>query len=138
MITKSRLAHRMPEGVGMPSRSGTVVVEQLPEILSMRQGRLFLRQITNCMSSDRPHIVFDCSRVRQVNSYLIHALLCCLEEAIKRSGDVKLAALLPEAKATLQSAGVDRIFEIYNTINDAVNSFRQPADLLHGNVGSAA
>jgi anti-anti-sigma regulatory factor len=138
MITRSKLAHRMHEGVVMPSRSRTVVVEQLPEILSMRQGRLFLREIKNCMCSDRPQIVLDCSHVRQVNSSLIHALLCCLEEAIKRSGDVKLAALLPAAKATLQSAGVDRVFEIYDTTNDAVISFRQPADVLHGNVGSAA
>jgi anti-anti-sigma factor len=118
--------------------SRTVVVEQLPEISSMRQGRVLFREITSYMSNDRPHIVLDCSHVRQVDCSLIHMLLCCLEEAIKRNGDVKLAALLPAAKATLQRAGVDRVFQIYETTNDAVNSFRQPADELHRNVWSAA
>jgi anti-anti-sigma factor len=122
----------------MSVRSRTVVVEQLPEISSMGQGRIFLREITSSMSSDRPHIVLDCSRVRKMDCSLIHMLLCCLEEAIKRNGDVKLAALLPAANATLQRAGVHRVFEIYDTTNDAVNSFRQPADLLPRNVWSAA
>ena len=45
----------------------------------------------------------------------MHVLLCCLEEALKRNGDVKLAGLTPPAKAGLQMAGVDRVFEIYDS-----------------------
>jgi anti-anti-sigma regulatory factor len=48
-----------------------------------------------------------------------------LEEAIKRNGDVKLSAVPAEARSTLKLTGVDRIFEIFETNAEAVNSFRQ-------------
>jgi anti-anti-sigma regulatory factor len=124
--------------VEMTVRSRTVVVEQLPEIPDMKQGRVFLRELKSCMSNDCPRIVLDCSQVRQVDRPLVHMLLCCLEEALKRNGDVKLAALAPAAKAALQLAEVDRVFQIYDSANDAVNSFRQPAVAVNGDLWSAA
>lgn len=56
----------------------------------------------------------------------IHFLLCCLEEAIKRNGDVKLAAIPTEARMMLELSGADRLFEICETNAQAVSSFRQP------------
>jgi anti-anti-sigma regulatory factor len=109
----------------MTIRNRTLVVEQLPEIVSMKQARAFLREIKSCMSIDCPRIVFDCSQVLQMNASLIYMLLCCLEETIKRNGDVKLAAMTPTARAILKLTGVNRVFEIYDTTPDAVNSFCQ-------------
>jgi anti-anti-sigma regulatory factor len=54
----------------------------------------------------------------------IQLLLCCLEEAIKRNGDVKLAAVPPGARSALKLTGVDRLFEMFDTNAEAVNSFR--------------
>ncbi len=122
----------------MTVRSRTVVVEQVPEIPNMKQGQVFFHEIKSCMSQDCPCIVLDCSHVRHVDRSLMHMLLCCLEEALKRNGDVKLAALAPAAKTILQLAGVDRVFEIYDSTNDAVNSFRQSASGLDRNLWSAA
>jgi anti-sigma B factor antagonist len=109
----------------MTIRNRTLVVEQLPEIVSMEQARAFLPEIKSCMSIDCPRIVFDCSQVLQMNASLIYMLLCCLEETIKRNGDVKLAAMTPAARAILKLTGVNRVFEIYDTTPDAVNSFCQ-------------
>ena len=39
---------------------------------------------------------------------------------MKRNGDIRLAALAPHARARFEMAGADRIFEIYDTIADAV------------------
>jgi anti-anti-sigma regulatory factor len=57
----------------------------------------------------------------------IQLLLSCLEEAIKRNGDVKLAAVPHGARSTLKLTGVDRLFEIFDTNAEAVNSFRRPS-----------
>ena len=138
MDTNQKIEQRIREEMAMVTRSSTVYVEQVPEISNMREGRLFLHEITNRMSSDRPLIVLDCSHVRQVDRALIHTLLCCLEEALKRNGDVKLAALPSAAKTALQRAAGGRIFEIYATTNGAVNSYLHPAEALDGNVWSAA
>jgi anti-anti-sigma regulatory factor len=118
--------------------SPNLLVEQLSEISGAAQGKVFLREITSRMSSNRPRIVLDCSLVREANRFLIHLLLCCLEEAFKRNGDIALAAVPPTVKVMLLSAGAGRLFEIYETTNDAVKHFRQPLDSLHGDVWSAA
>jgi anti-anti-sigma factor len=102
-----------------------VAVKQLPEKLSVKQGRLFVREVESCLRTDRPRLVLDCSKVRQLDSAGIQVLLRCLEEAMKRNGDVKLAAVPPGAAAILELTRVDRLFETFDNTADAVNSFRQ-------------
>jgi len=102
-----------------------VIVKQLPDDLSVKQGRVFFREVEECLNSDRPRIVFDCSKLQQLDSAGIHVLLRCLEEAMKRNGDVKLAALPAAAAATLEVTGVNRLFEFFDTTTDAVCSFQQ-------------
>ena len=92
----------------------------------MRRGRLFFKELESRMNVGRPCMVLDCSRVRELDRFAIHMLLCCLEEAMKRDGDVKLAAVSPAARATLELTRVDRLFEIYDTETEAVNSFFRP------------
>lgn len=92
----------------------------------MKRGRLFFKELESRINIDRPCVVLDCSRVRQMDRFAIHMLLCCLEEAMKRDGDVKLAAVSPPARETLEMTRVDRLFEIYETEAEAVNSFFRP------------
>jgi anti-anti-sigma regulatory factor len=56
-----------------------------------------------------------------------HLLLCCLEEAIKRNGDVKLAGIPAGARTIFELSGLDRLFEVYDTNAEAVKSFRRLA-----------
>ena len=102
-----------------------VAVKQLPEKFSVAQGRAFFRELESCLNSDRPRIVLDGSRLQELDSAGIHVLLRCLEEAMKRNGDVKLAALPARAAATLELTGVHRLFESFDTAADAVDSFHQ-------------
>jgi anti-sigma B factor antagonist len=125
-----------------------VIVRQLPEKFSVQQGRIFLREIEPFLSSDRPRMVLDCSKVKQLDSAGIHALLCCLEEALKRNGDVKLAAIPPATAAILELTKVHRLFEMFESTAYAVDSFyRVPANVFQqalvpeysiGTIGSAA
>jgi len=110
----------------MRFRPCAVTVTQLPEAVNRRRGRLFFKELEGQMNVDRPCIVLDCSRIREMDRSAIHMLLCCLEEAMKRDGDVKLAAVSPSARLALEATRVDRLFEIYETEMDAVNSFFQP------------
>ena len=93
----------------------------------MSGGRQFFKELESRMNVDRPCMVLDCSRVREMDRFAIHMLLCCLEEAMKRDGDVKLAAVSPSARATLEMTRVYRLFEIYDTETEAVNSFFRPS-----------
>ena len=114
----------------MTLRIRAVAVKQLPETLDARQGRLFFSELESSMNVDRPCLVLDCSRVRHLDSSAVHLLLCCLEEAMKRNGDVKLSAIPSGASAVLELSGIDRLFEVYATNAEAVSSFRRlPLDV---------
>ena len=107
----------------MTTMARPVAVKQLPEKLSVAQGRAFFRELEACLNSDRPRLVLDCSKLQHLDSAGIHVMLRCLEEAMKRNGDVKLAALPARAAATLELTGVHRLFESFDTTADAVASF---------------
>jgi anti-anti-sigma regulatory factor len=102
-----------------------VAVMQFPEPSKKREVRNFAREVERCMDVTRPFVVLDCSNVRHLNKTVVHLLLGCLEEAMKRNGDVKLVGLPLTADAILGSTGTNRLFEIFDTTADAVNSFHQ-------------
>src|SRR5258706_7507396 len=103
--------------------SRPVVVKRMPDRLNMRQARVFLREVQPFLVSDRPQIVFDLSQVRHLDAAGVDMLLHCMGEAMKRDGDLKLAALSPQAATILEMTRTDRLFEIYETSSDAVRSF---------------
>jgi len=102
-----------------------VTIEQLPEITSEDQERRFLSMIQNRMSNRRPGLVLDCSGLSQMDKPVLHLLLSCLEVAMKRNGDARLSAVSPSAQAMLKVIGADRLFQIFASNADAVNSFHQ-------------
>jgi anti-anti-sigma regulatory factor len=104
-----------------------VTIEQLPEITTEDQGRRFLGKIQDRMSDRRPGLVLDCSGLSQMDGPVLQLLLSCLEEAMKRNGDARLAAVTPSAHGMLKSIGADRLFQIFPSNAEAVNSFHQPS-----------
>jgi anti-anti-sigma regulatory factor len=102
-----------------------VAVKRLPDVLSMQKKIAFLHEIASVMKTSRPRLVIDCSNLRECDGSAIHLLLHCLEEAMKRNGDVKLAAVPTLAAVVLVSTGVARLFETFDTTAEAVNSFHQ-------------
>lgn len=102
-----------------------VAVMQFPELSKKREVRNFAREVERCMDVTRPFVVLDCSNVCHLDKAVVHLLLGCLEEAMKRNGDVKLVGVPLTAEAVLGSTGANRLFEIFDTTADAVNSFHQ-------------
>ena len=77
------------------------------------------------MNRDRPRVVLDCSNLLECDESVVLLLLRCLEEAMKRNGDVKLAAVGPAAARALESTGAKRLFEIFETTAIAAESFHR-------------
>jgi anti-anti-sigma factor len=103
----------------------TVAVTQLPERVNEDQEWVFLETLRNSLEADRPRIVLNCSSLRAFDKSSLHLLLCCLEEAMKRNGDVRLSSVPAGSRAVLESAGIDRLFKIFDTEAEAVNSFQR-------------
>jgi hypothetical protein len=79
---------------------------------------------------DKPRVVFDCSEVRQLDSAGAELLLRCMEEVMKQDGDLKLASVSPQASVILKLTRIDRVFEIFESVSDAVVSFVGYAEAL--------
>ncbi len=122
---RQREITKLGHDVDMRLQVRDVVVKLVPEKLNQKSGQLFFSELESCMNVDRPSIVFDCSKVLQMDKATVHLLLCCLEEAIKRNGDVKLAAIPAGIPMMGEFTGVDRLFEIFETNAEALNSFRR-------------
>ena len=125
------MRQQIPEGVKNMLTSGPVVVMQVPENLNAGGAKSFMDDLGPLLESNRPRIVLDCSQVRSIDSAGVEALLQCLEEALKRDGDLKLAALSPEAEVILELMRVARVFENFQSSEEAVRSFNAlPVDAV--------
>lgn len=100
-----------------------VIVKRLPERLDLRQVPQFLSEMDAQLALYKPQLVLDGAAVQQIDSAGIDALLRCMEKAMKQDGDVKLASLSPEATVILRLTRSDRVFEIFETVAEAVTSF---------------
>jgi anti-sigma B factor antagonist len=106
-------------------RAAAVAVKQLPANMIRSAAENFFREVEPLLKRDRPHLVFDWSEVKCLDSAGVDILLRCLRAASRRDGDLKLAALSPELASVLEWTKAGRMFEIFESPSDAVQSFRQ-------------
>jgi anti-anti-sigma factor len=93
--------------------SRPVVVKRVPERVNLKAARQFMRAVEPILQSDRPQVVLDLSNVRQLDSAGVDMLLHCMSEAMKRDGDVKLAAPSAEAMVILELTRTARSFSSF-------------------------
>ena len=113
--------------------SRPVLVKRMPEKLTMRTVKEFLKDVRPLLEHDRPQLVFDMSPVKHLDAAGVEALLHCMSEAMRRDGDLKLSAPSAQAAVVLELTRTDRLFEIYNTSTDATRSFTAflPNTMMH-------
>ena len=119
----------------MMHRARNIIVKQIPETLNRRSEAAMLREVEASLTVERPALVFDCSRVRQMDLSIVHLLLCSLEFAMKRNGDVRLAKVSAQAKHELAAMDVARLFRLYDSTESAVDSFQRKTVGLHPHHG---
>ena len=98
-----------------------VLVMEMPEQLDSVEAQAFLQELKPLLDCPRPRIILDCSAVRYIDGAGVAMMLHCLEEAMKRHGDLRLAALPAESEAI---AELRRVFEVFPTCDQAVSSFK--------------
>ncbi len=115
-------------------------MKRMPERLNSPAAKKFLNEVEPFLRSDRPQLVFDLSQVKQMDAAGVDMLLHCLNETMKRDGDVKLASLSPQAAVVLEMTRTERLFEVYQNSTDAVRSFSSflPNALKHSYAHSYA
>src|SRR6202051_3486689 len=95
----------------------------MPEQLNSVEAQAFLQELKPLLDCPRPRIILDCSAVRHIDGAGVAMMLHCLEEAMKRDGDLRLAALSPESEVVLELMRVARVFEAFTTSDEGVRRF---------------
>jgi len=105
-----------------------VIVKEVPQNCSPRNSRQFLRDLVFELAQvARPAVVLDCLRAERIDRQTLRLFIWCLEEAMKRNGDVRIAGLHQDALPVLEAAGVARLLRTYPTTTDAIESYQRPA-----------
>ncbi|MEO6911803.1 MAG: STAS domain-containing protein [Edaphobacter sp.] len=111
-------------------RDRAINIMKLPTSISTANLNGLIEIVESFVQTRHPRIVVDCSAVESMGKSEIAFLLCCLEEVMKHNGDVRLAMLRPHASVVLESVGVSRLFEAYDSMKSAMESYRvHPASM---------
>lgn len=102
---------------------GDVTIVSLPgEHLDASRTEEFKRDIAPVLEGVR-FAVFDLSRLSFVDSAGIGALLSCLRRLNALEGDLKLFGLLPQVRGVFELTRMQRIFDIFDTEEEAIGAF---------------
>lgn len=69
------------------------------------------------------NVVVDLSKSEFVDSSFLGALVAGLKKSTMKNGDLKLVGLQPPVRAMFELTRLYRIFDIFDTVEDALNSF---------------
>jgi anti-anti-sigma factor len=81
---------------------------------------ILLKHIAN----DDIKLIVDIYQCDFLDSTFLSSLLIALKAAIKKGGNLKLASPKPDVTEMLEATGMNRVFDIYPNISDAINSFK--------------
>ncbi len=106
--------------------NGVAIVALQGEILDAGNAKAFKREIRPVIEADAL-VVFDMARLQFVDSSGLGAILSCLRQLNALGGDLKLCGMSKPVRALFELVRMHRIFEIFNTVEEAVRAF-QTAD----------
>jgi len=71
-------------------------------------------------------LVIDLVKVEFIDSTGLGALVSCLRQAHSSGGEIKLSGLTNQARALFELVRMHRIFEVFNSPEEAVHSYAAP------------
>src|SRR5437867_1742052 len=99
------------------------MVIKLPEHVSAKEARTFMRALQPELRRDRPRVVVDMSAVKDIDTAALDMLLECMSKIARRDGAVKLAGISPEAEIVMELTRKDQILEKFPTVLDGAACF---------------
>lgn len=107
------------------STKGNVVVVALKGRIDANTTLEVEQKLSSLISEGQCTLVADMMEVNFIASAGLRVLLAALKETRRNGGDLKLACLQTQVVEVLDMTGFSTLFKIYNTVEDAVGSFKQ-------------
>ncbi len=102
---------------------GNSVVIVLPGSSLDASNARTLKQEVNLILESHKQVIFDLGELHFVDSSGLGAILSCLRHLNARGGDLKLCAMSRPVRALFEIVRMHRIFDIYNSKEEAAAAF---------------
>lgn len=103
--------------------NGVLVIEAKEKVLDARTSKSFRSAVEGQLEAGKC-VVLDLSSLSFIDSSGLGTLLSCLRQTTAKGGDLKLSSLTPQVRAVFQLVRMHRLFDIYNTREEAVRAFQ--------------
>jgi anti-sigma B factor antagonist len=107
--------------INISARNNVTLVEVGGRIDSMNANQLG-EALTNEIDNGHIQIVLDLASVEYMSSAGLREIVSALKK-VRGDGDVRLAQPSPRVREVLEMAGLDTIFQIYDSQPEAVSSY---------------
>lgn len=99
---------------------GTVIIHIDEERLDAHNSADLKLEFQQLFASGSPNLLVDLQHVRFIDSSGLGALVSGFKNATSSHGNLQLAALQPQVKSMFELTRLHRVFEIYQTVADAL------------------
>ncbi len=104
-------------------RSNVIILEVQEERLDAHNSGDLKSAMLKFFEEGNRNILIDLKDVRFIDSSGLGALVSGFKNAISHQGSLKLASLQPQVKSMFELTRLHRVFEIFTSMNEAVESF---------------
>jgi len=91
-----------------------------------------LRRVVLDLLNENKRIVLSLASVEYLDSSGLDTLVASFISARNRSAEIKFAELTPAVRRVLTSTNVDRLFEVYDSADEAIKSFHPHPEAAAG------
>lgn len=96
--------------------------------LDLREGEALLETIGSLLRHEWVKIVLDLGEVEHIHFHFLNRLLALAHAFQPEQGAIKIANLNAYTRELLRLTGVDRFFDTYDSVADAILSFEGPSE----------
>jgi anti-sigma B factor antagonist len=104
-----------------------VIVIRLSGAIYFGEESTSLRSLVKGLLNESHHMVLDLGEVTHIDSGGLGTLVSLYASARKVGGEIKLARIDDHARELLQITRLVTLFEIFDTVEDAIASFNRAA-----------
>ncbi len=113
------IVERDSEGITVLELSGRVTLGE--------ESNQFRRKFKEVLEKGKTRLVLDMGKVNQIDSAGLGTLVSGYTSAQNQGASMKLANLTVKFQTQLRNTKLVNIFEVYNSVEEAVKSFSQPS-----------
>lgn len=104
-------------------KNGIVVINVKEERLDAHNSGELKVEMQKCFDEGKKNVLADLKDVRFIDSSGLGALVSGFKNAISHQGNLKLSSLQPQVKSMFELTRLHRVFEIFASSAEALESF---------------